>query len=103
LIKSEYCVGDLMAPVTDEMGCHISKITPELLGFMYFLIFEYVFFQRLYKGAPGRAQFIQKKEVIQFFVDIAENECESIFAPLPDTSTPEEVESKKTLNIDFYK
>ncbi len=92
-----------MAPVTDEMGYHLSKITPELLGFMYFLIFEYVFFQRLYKGASGRAQFIQRKQVIQFFVEIAEIECESIFAPLPDTASPAEVESKKKLNIDFYK
>jgi hypothetical protein len=103
LLKSGYCVGDLLAPVHDEMGCHISTIPHQLLGFMYFLIFEFTYYQRIYKGATGRSVFILKKDVIQMFINIAEHECESCFGHSPDSCTPAEVKRNKKFNIDFYK
>ncbi len=103
LLKSGYCVGDLLATVDDEMGCHISTIPHQLLGFMYFLIFEYTYYQRIYKGATGRSMFILKKDVIQMFINIAEHECESCFGQSPDSENTAEVMRNKKFNIDFYK
>jgi len=79
LITSGYSVGDLMAPVNTDFDFHNSTITAPLLGFMYFLLFEFVYHKQIYKGAVGRNKFPQCFDAIQFFIDVATDEYQFCF------------------------
>ena len=44
------------------------------MGFVYFLLFEFVYFQRIYSGSVGRDMLGPRMGIINYFVDIAELE-----------------------------
>jgi hypothetical protein len=102
LITSGYSIGDLMLPVTSDFECHHSTITSQLLGFIYFLIFEFLYHKQIYKGAPGRSLFLQRADTIQFFVDVATEEYEQCFG-VTDSKSAAELLEQRTQIIKFYK
>ena len=78
--ESGYAVFDLMAPVTSYSRCHHKSIPYHLMGFVYFLLFEYMYYQRIYKGADAVLILRPRLHVVQYFVDIALNEWRSLEA-----------------------
>jgi hypothetical protein len=102
LILSGYCVADLLQPITDKMSCHHYSVVHELLGFIYFLIFEFVYHRRVYKGAIGRSNFLQFRETIQFFVGVASCEYEDLFGKC-EGMTDDEFKLKQENAVKFYK
>ena len=75
LQDSSYAVGDLNAPVKLFEQCHHHTITYQLLGFVYFLMFEFMFKRELYAGAEGKCKIPARMTAVSFFVDIASEEC----------------------------
>jgi hypothetical protein len=91
-----------MATVTNDLECHNSTITPQILGFMYFFIFEFIYHKEVYKGANGRAKFPNALEPIQFFVDVATEEYQYCFGA--DDKTPAaDLAEKKQFILQFFK
>jgi hypothetical protein len=102
LTISGYSVGDLMLPVTTDLECHHATITAQLLGFMYFLVFEFLYHKNVYKGATGRSKFPQYIDAIQFFIDVATEEYDQCFAVNNDMIAAELVKQKTNI-LKFYK
>ena len=68
--------------------CHHLALPFELMGFAYFLLFEYIFRGICYDTAPKRHKLAQRKAPIQFFTEIAEMEYQDLFGD--DCGTMEE-------------
>jgi hypothetical protein len=97
-----YCVADLLAPVKEKINCHYVSLPHELLGFIYFLIFEYVFHRRIYKGAVGRTNLCQFNDPLEFFVSVAYSEYEDLFGRNEDM-TETDIKLRNDYSIKFYK
>jgi hypothetical protein len=52
------------------------------MGFVYFLLFEFVYFQRIYSGSVGRDMLASRMGIINYFVDIAEMEWDDFEKPI---------------------
>lgn len=52
------------------------------MGFVYFLLFEFVYFQRIYSGSVGRDMLGPRMGIINYFVDIAEMEWDDFEKPI---------------------
>ena len=84
LVTAGYNCGDLRKAVLSAADCHHKTIPSDLLGFMYFLLFEYFFKGEFYEGATGRHKFKQRRAAIAFFNDVAQAEYEDLFAEETD-------------------
>ena len=81
LQDSGYAVFDLFFPVENYHQCHHHSISYQLMGFVYFLLFEFMFHQRVYKASMGRDALQSRMAIIDYFVDIAEKEWDDFNAP----------------------
>ena len=77
---SQYNCGDLRRRVELAEHCHHFTVPFELMGFIYFLLFEYVFRGACYDTATNRRKLLQRKAPIKFFTDVAEMEYEELFS-----------------------
>ena len=100
LQNSGYAVFNLFAPVLTYKQCHHHSIVYQLMGFMYFLMFEFVFYQRTYAASVGRDQLKSRMGIINYFVDIAEMEWDDFEKPIEEKMTQENHEE---FIIAFYK
>ena len=74
LQKSGYALFNLLSPVLTYDDCHHNSISYQLMGFMYFLLFEFMYYQRTYSGSLGRDALVKRMAIINYFVDIADRE-----------------------------
>jgi hypothetical protein len=81
LQKSGYALFNLWSPVLTYDDCHHNSISYQMMGFMYFLMFEFMYHQRTYFGSPGRDKLLMCMPIINYFVDIAEKEWDDFVVP----------------------
>ena len=96
LQDSDYAVFDLRMPVENFADCHHHSISYQLMGFMYFLLYEFIFHQRVYTKSMGRDALKSRMAIINYFVDIAEKEWDDFIAPT-------DPKINKEIFVAFYK
>ena len=99
LVDSGYAVFNLLSPVLTLDDCHHNSISYQLMGFVYFLMFEFIYYQRTYTGSLGRDNLISRMAVINYFVDIADKEWDDFVVCTQEDITPEVFDS---LLVAFY-
>ena len=99
LLESGYALFNLLSPVLNLADCHHFSISYQLMGFMYFLMFEFIYYQRIYSGSVGRDQLLSRMDVINYFVDIADKEWDDFVVNTQEGLTPEVFDS---LLVAFY-
>ena len=99
LKESGYAVGQLFSPVETYDRCHHKTIGVGMLGFVYFLLFEYMFKQKTYSGSPGRKLINSRREAVKYFMEVAEKECEDIACLEPGQTRKQ----KREELVEFYK
>ena len=101
LTSSLLPVGDLLAPVTSITEGHQMTIGYRLLGYVYFLIFEWVYYGHMFAGFTGRKLIGLRSARVLYFIKIAEQEMQDVTGKERD-NTETHWQKKQEELVHFY-
>ena len=101
LARSLLPVGDLSAPVTTITAGHQMTIGHRLLGYVYFLIFEWAYYGHMFAGFTGRKLIGSRSARVIYFIKLAEKEMQDVTGKERDNTESHWLKKQEEL-VHFY-